>query len=364
MKIAFVYDHINRIGGAERILVALHELYPSAPFFTAVYDSQKALWAKDFSVTTSFMQRLPAAKTSHELYPGIPFLAFEQFDFADFDVVISITSAEAKAVITPPQTLHICYCLTPTRYLWSHYYTYFKPGLFTTLSFPFVSLLRLYDFFVSFRPDVYLAISKTVAERIKKFYHQTAPVLYPPVETQKFVPTDEPPDEYFLIVSRLVSYKRIEIAIAACNKLEKKLIIIGEGPQKSKLKSLGGPHVQFLSGLTDEELISYYQKCKALLFTAEEDFGITMVEALACGRPVIAYGKGAASEILTKDCGLLFESQTSESLIAVINRFETITYNKESCVERARLFSKQAFQKQFVLFLRKEWEKFSISHRL
>lgn len=365
MKVALVYDHVNKIGGAERILMTLHELFPDAPLYTGVYNAARAPWAKDFSVVTSFLQKIPFAATHHELYPGLPFLAFEQFDFSRFDVVISITSAEAKAVITSPNTLHICYCLTPTRYLWSHYQDYFSNRLLRILSAPMVSMLRLIDTVTSQRPDRYVAISETVKRRIAKYYRQNASLIFPPVDTDRFTikkssTGSEQSADYFLLVSRLVKYKHIELAIEACNELKVPLKIVGIGLEEARLKQLAGKTIEFLDNLTEEELIEYYQGCRALLFMAEEDFGISMVEAMACGKPVLAYGKGGAKEIVVPGVtGELFQAQTNTEVVQVIRKFASSIYNSTSCRKRAEKFSSLVFKKQFKTLVETQWKEFS-----
>src|SRR3989339_1124583 len=215
MKVALVYDRLNKFGGAEQVLINLHRLWPEAPLFTAVYDPQRAPWAKIFpKVIPSFLQHWPLAKTHHELYPWLTPLAFESFNFTGFDVVVSVTSAEAKAVITPPKTLHLCYCLTPTRYLWSHRREYLsEPGLGLGLK-PVPKYLQKNDRVYSQRAGVYAAISQTVKTRIKKYYGRSSTVIYPPVDTRKFEPrtSNLEPGDYFLIVSRLVAYKKNDLA--------------------------------------------------------------------------------------------------------------------------------------------------------
>ena len=244
MKIAFVYDRVNKFGGAERILLSLREIWPDAPLFTSVYSPQTAPWAAEFDVRPSFLNFFPFVQTRHEwLTPFTP-LAFESFDFSPFDVVLSITSGDAKGIITKPGTLHICYCLTPTRYLWSAFPDYLaQPGMgwFNGLAKVFMKIffvkLRLWDQIASRRPDTYITISENVGRRIKAYYQQEAEVIYPPVEIEKFKPQKKMTKEkYFLIVSRLVPYKKIDYAIAVFNQLGWKLKIIGKGMDGGRLK--------------------------------------------------------------------------------------------------------------------------------
>lgn len=363
MKIALVYDRVNKIGGAERILTALNELYPEAPLYTLVYDKKRAAWAQGFKIHTSFLQKIPFARVFHEFFPILPIFAFEQFDFKRFDIVISVTSTEAKAIITGPQTLHMSYILTPTRYLWSHYWDYFQNKFLRILSLPAISIVRIWDYFVSSRPDVLIAISKESARRISKYYRRSSKVIYPPVDIKKFKVESlklKDKEDYFLIVSRLVDYKRIDIAIEACNKLKLPLKIVGTGLARKKLESLAGPTVTFLGNLTDVDLTHYYQNCGALLTPQEEDFGIVAVEALAHGKPVIAYGAGGIKEIIIKGkSGEFFYPQTKEALIAALEKFAKKTYSSHFCTREAERFSKEHFKQEFDLYIKEEWFRFN-----
>lgn len=359
MKVALVYDRVNKIGGAERILVALHELFPEAPLFTLVYDEERAPWAKNFKVIPSFLQRIPLAKTYHEFFPIVPIFAFEQFNFSEYDVVISLTATEAKGIITSPNTLHICYLLTPTRYLWSHYDEYFSNPLVKIISLPFVSALRVWDQIASKRPDILIAISKTVAHRAKKYYGRDTQVIYPSVDTEKYkIQSIHRPSsnskfkmkekDYYLVVSRLVKYKRIEVVIEACNRLMQPLKIVGEGFEMNSLRKIAGPTVEFLGNLTDEELSAYYRNCRGLIMPQEEDFGISCVEALAAGKPVIAYKAGGATEIIAEGkTGEFFYPQTSEALAVVLEKFAKNTYSQALCQDAAKPFATATFKQNF-----------------
>jgi len=363
MKVALIYDRVNKIGGAERILMALHEIWPEAPLYTAVYNPETAPWAKDFKVITSFLQKFPLAKTTHEIYPWLTPLAFESFDFSQFDVVISITSAEAKGIITKPGTLHICYCLTPTRYLWSGYWDYQIPKILR----PMITKLRLWDQVAVWRPDVYLAISKNVAQRIRKYYRREAEVIYPPVDVEKFKMQNSPstPSDYFLIVSRLVPYKKTEIAIEAFNQLGLPLKIVGTGSEEEKLKGLAKENIEFLGQLTDKELLGYYQECQAVIYPQDEDLGLVPLEAQACGKPVIGLRKGGLLEtIIEGKTGEFFYPQTVEALVEKVQSFKgpkvQNKYKPENCRKNAERFSKDMFKKAFeekIAELREEYLK-------
>ncbi|MDO8487931.1 MAG: glycosyltransferase family 4 protein, partial [bacterium] len=246
-RIALVYDRVNKWGGAERVLLALHELFPQAPLYTAVYNPQSAGWARVFpAVIPSWLQHAPGASTRHELYPWLTPLAFESFDFKEYDAVISISSADAKGILTQPGTFHLCYCLTPTRYLWSHAHLY--QSQVSDLASPIFSYLKQWDKIASHRPDAYVAISKTVQERITNYYGLPSTVVYPPVDVQALAKTYDPPvqRDYFLWVGRLVAYKRAQLIVETFNDLQLPLVIIGLGDLADKLKQMARANIHLL----------------------------------------------------------------------------------------------------------------------
>jgi len=345
MKVALVYDRLNKWGGAERILLALHKLFPQAPLYTSVYDKKKAPWADVFNVKTSFLQNFPLA-THHELYASLMPLAFESFNFDEFDLVISVTSEAGKSIITKPQTKHICYCLTPTRYLWSGYDEYFKNPLLKILSKPVVLYLKFWDKIAAQRPDEYIAISKEVQGRISKYYDRNSTVVYPSIEIQNY---EKESRDYFLIVSRLVSYKKIDLAIEAFNKLKLPLKIIGTGMEINRLKKMAGPTIEFLGYLTDKELVEYYSGCRALIFPGFEDFGLTILEAQSFGKPVIAFkGGGALETVIEGKTGIFFNKPNIESLTKAIRQFDNLVIDPKACTEQARRFDFEQFKENFM----------------
>lgn len=361
MKIALVYDRVNKIGGAERVLETLHEIFPDAPLYTTVYNQETAPWAKIFKIIPSFMQKIPFAKTHHELFPWLTPMAFESFDFSNFDIVISVTSAEAKGIITKPKTLYVCYCLTPTRYLWSHPSDYSLPAIFK----PLITKLRIWDQVAANRPDYYLSISKNVASRISKYYKRQSTVIYPGIDLSKWKMVNDKwkIGKYFLIVSRLVPYKKVDLAIKAFNKLKLPLVVIGSGSEESRLKNTANDNIKFLGQLTDKEILSYYQNCKALIFPGEEDYGLTVLEAQACGRPVIAYKGGGVLETIKKGrTGEFFFPQTSEALEKVIKNFNENKYSKSGCRKQAERFSKILFKKRFKNAIINLWHEYQRKH--
>jgi glycosyltransferase involved in cell wall biosynthesis len=363
MRVALVYDRVNKWGGAERVLLALHKLYPDAPLYTSVYDKGKAPWANIFEVRTSFLQNFPFA-THHEFYAVLMPLAFESFDFSEFDLVISVTSEAAKGIITKPQTKYICYCLTPTRYLWSGYREYFKNPILRFLAKPVIMYLRFWDKIASARPDKYIAISKEVQSRIKKYYKKDSEIVYPPVwgpaDDNSATPVKQASSvaslvrssgvtPYYLIVSRLVSYKKIELAIEVFNKLKLPLKIVGTGAEMGRLRAMAGSTVELLGYLTDKTLIRYYSECLALVFPGLEDFGLTVLEAQSFGKPVIAYKAGGALETIIEDkTGVFFERQNIEDLETAIKRFNDLKISPSDCIEQAGKFSFEAFRKGFL----------------
>lgn len=357
-KVALVYDRINKIGGAERVLQSLHEIWPTAPIYTAVYNRKTASWADVFTVHTTFLQSLPIARHHHEWFAWATPMAFESFSFDEFDIVISVTSAEAKNIITKPGTVHICYCLTPTRYLWSgahEYMSHSHIGLPTWLVKPVLSVaqkyLRSWDLTASTRPDYYLAISDRVKQRIHTYYGRTVEkVIYPPVNVDFFTVDQKKSQShtgYFLIVSRLVAYKKVDQVIAACNRLQLPLVVIGNGAEKKYLIQQAGKTVQFIDAVTDEELRTWLQGCRAFIFAGDEDFGISVVEAQSCGKPVIAYRNSGVSEIIRDGVtGVLYDEQTTDSLVAALNTFQKQWYDSTLCRRNAERFSLRRFKSE------------------
>ena len=372
MKTALVYDRVNKWGGAERVLLALHELFPDAPLYTSVYDKKNAPWADGLNIKTSFLQNIPFAKSHHELIPFLMPMAFEQFNFDKYDLVISVTSEAAKGIITKPHTRHICYCLTPTRYLWSGYDEYFRNPLIKHASSPIVSYLKSWDRVAANRPDTYIAISSEVKKRIKKYYDLESEVIYPPVllgenhsreggnPDPSIDPRVKPKDDkieglkYFLVVSRLVPYKRIELAINACNDLHLQLKIIGTGKEESNLEKISGPTIKFIGNVTDKELSNYYKNCQALIFPGIEDLGLTIIEAQKYGKPVIAYKAGGALETIEEEkTGLFFDRPEKKSLINALQKFDKYLFLSQDCKDQAANFNSKNFKKKFLTLVEK-----------
>jgi glycosyltransferase involved in cell wall biosynthesis len=360
VRVALVYDRVNKFGGAERVLQAMHEIWPDAPLYTAVYDQASASWARSFRVIPSFLNKFPWAKNYHELYAWLTPAAFESFDLDQFDIVISVTSAEAKNIITKPHTMHVCYCLTPTRYLWSGSDEYQKnPGIglpsgIATFALRMLSpTLRNWDLLAAQRPDYYMAISSLVSERISTYYgKKTERIIYPPVETGLFARrkkkrSPEGVDGYFLVVSRLVGYKRVDLLIDAFNELGWPLVVVGEGREKHMLQARAKANIRFVGLLTDRQLAHYYEHCRAFVFAGSEDFGIAAVEAQASGVPVIAYRKSGIAEVVRDGkTGLLFDEQSVSSVIEALKKFTSQWYDSSLCIANAQRFSKARFKQE------------------
>jgi glycosyltransferase involved in cell wall biosynthesis len=356
LKVALVYDRVNKWGGAERVLLALHEIFPDAPLYTSVYDPKCAPWAKVFpKVHASFLQKIPFIKSLHELFGWLMPIAFESFSFDDYDLVISVTSEAAKGIITNKQTLHICYCLTPTRYLWSSHNYYFKNPpvyfkifpFFWTISRPFVAYLKSWEMKAAKRPDKIIAISTEVRNRIKKYYNRDAEIIFPPVEMHNVKHKFNGNRSYYLIVNRLVPYKKVDLAVSSFNKLRLPLIVVGTGSEKNKLARIAKHNVRFVGQVSENELIRYYQGAKALVMPQEEDFGIVAVEAQSFGVPVIAYKKGGALDtVIEGKTGIFFKKQTVKSLMQAVKKFDKMSFSERILKVNAKRFSKEVFKKQ------------------
>ncbi len=357
MKVALVHDYLNQMGGAERVVLALHELFPDAPIYTSIYDPQRVDAAfRTMDIRTTFMQKLPLVMKHHQPYLPMYPLAMESLDLRGYDLVLSSSSAFGKGVITRPETLHICYCHTPMRWCWNYdeYVEREQLGGVARRVLPLlIAGMRVWDQTSSMRVDHFIANSPVVAERIKKYYRRDAVVIPPPVEAGRF-PFDPmtQPEDYFLILSRLIPYKRIDLAIEACNRLHLPLVIIGGGRDEARLRNLAGPTIRFLGRLSDEDVLYYYSHCRAFLFPGEEDFGITPLEAQAAGRPVIAYGAGGAlASIVEGVTGTFFREQTVDSLAAVLATFDEWCYDTQSIRNHALEFDTPRFKRRILQFV-------------
>ncbi len=347
LKVALVHDYLNQMGGAEKVVEVFHALFPTAPIYTSVYD--RSVMPPSFAsmdVRTSFMQRItPRLNWVKPLLPLYP-LAFEQFDLRGYDLVLSSTTAFAKGVLTRPETCHVCYCNSPFRFLWMYqeYLEYERMTRARRFLLPMIaSLLRPWDFAAAQRVDYFLAGSVNSAARIRKFYRRPAVVIPSPIETDRFHISDAH-DDYYLTVGRLQSYKRIDLAIAACNELQRPLTIVGNGPDRARLERLAGPTVRFLGRVADADLSRLLSRCRALLWPGEEDFGLAPLEAQASGRPVIAYARGGALETVRDgETGILFQPQTVSGVVTAIERADALPDNPTALRDHARQFDVRVF---------------------
>jgi glycosyltransferase involved in cell wall biosynthesis len=362
LKVALVHDWLTNFAGAERVVMALHKAYPQAPLYTSVYNPKQVPQFRNLTVHTSFLQKLPLAKTKHKLFPTLRARAVGGFNLGGYDVIISSASAEAKSINKPEQALHICYCHTPTRYYWSDYQQYYNRPGFGWLD-PVIRLLmpskikkmRRLDYATAQKVDHFIANSHYVAQRIQKYYNREATVIYPPVEIERFK-VNSGRRQGFLVVGRQVPYKRVDLAVQACSQLGLSLTVVGRGSENTKLRKLAGPTVTFIERADDAEIAKLYGQAQALIFTPEEDFGIVPVEAMACGTPVIAYGKGGATEsVVAGKSGLFFDKQTVGSLVSALEKFKSLDFNPQTVATHSHKFSQERFIKEIQDFVRQKY---------
>lgn len=362
MKIALVHDYLSQDGGAERVLKAFHEIWPGAPIFVLFHDKKKIRGFENADIRESFVSKLPFNKSHYQWYlPWMP-LATERHNLHEYDVVLSSTSAFAKGVITRPNTLHISYCHTPTRYLWTDTHEYLEELRYNRLikSFlpPLIHKLRIWDKMSVDRVDDFIANSHTVRGRIQKYYRREASVIYPPVDTQIFK-TGGKVEDYFLAGGRLVPYKRFDLLIKVFNRLGYKLKIFGTGPELQKLKRLARSNIEFLGSVTDQEKAELMISAKAFLHPQVEDLGITPIESMAAGRPVIAYPVGGVTEtVIHGETGIYFKNQTWESLLDTVINFNHENWDSDKIREYADKYSTESFKEKIKKYVEDHWEEF------
>jgi len=375
IRIAIVHDFLIQSGGAEQVLREIHKLYPDAPVFTLVYDKKRV--PEDFLDwdirAVGWSQRLPRIHRWYKYYIPLYPTMVEQMDLREFDLVISSSYLVAKGVLTRSETLHLCYCHTPMRQAWELYFDYkhgytrsgfrLKRDLFKFFYPIILNYVRMWDRLAAERVDQFACNSRTTQRRIAKFYNRDSEIIYPPVYTGDFQPVS--PDkigDYYLCLSRLVPYKKIDLAIDAFNKLDRPLYIAGDGPHLDQLMKSGGPKIKFLGRVDEETKLKLITHCRALVFPGREDFGIVPVEAQAAGRPVIAYGAGGATEsIIDSRTGIFFDEQTVESLSAAVLRFESMQFDPEDAVESAKRFDSAVFAKHMTEWIESRWEEFVLN---
>ncbi len=355
LKVAIVHDYLNQWGGAESVLKEFVEIFPEAKIFTIIADYKIVKRElKDKKIYTSFIQKLPFSLRFYREFSFLYPLALETLDLRGFDLILSSTSGFAHGVIPPPYSIHISYCHTPLRYAFSFYHEYRKTQRLIPKIMKDILLhyYRIWSFSASKRVDYFIANSKETKRRIELYYGKEAKVIYPPVDTDFFRPSDTEKEDFFLFVGRLKSYKRLDLAISATKKLGYRLFVVGEGEDLNSLKNRFGEGIRFLGRINKEKLKELYQKAKALLLPGVEDFGIVTLEANACGTPVIAFkGGGALETLIEGETGIFFEEQTEEALIEAILKFEKMKFDKEKMFKNALKFSKEKFRENIKNFI-------------
>lgn len=373
MKVAIVCDFLTKFGGAQQVLLAIHEVYPEAPIYCLMYDEKGTKGRfKDCQIIESSLGKLPSfLKTKTKFFlPTLP-KRIEEFDFADYDLVISSNDSYAHGVITKPTTFHVCYCHTPMRYVWDWHFEYLKEnnldhGLKGMIVKNILHKIRLWDRISAHRVDKWLANSENVKKRIAKYYRADAEVLYPPVNVKDIHLSTAKSEDFYVIVSRLEPYKRVALAVEACNKLKKRLVVIGEGSEMAHLKKIAGETISLLGWQSEKSMYEYLQKAKAFIFPADEDFGITPVEAMAAGKPVIALKKGGALEtVIDQTTGVFFEEATTDSLVLAIENFEKNVekFSPKVCRDQAEKFSKEAFEKNLKTIIERDYKNYLESYK-
>lgn len=366
-KVALVHDWLTGMRGGERCLEVLCELFPDAPLFTLLHvPGSVTPQIERRRIVTSFVQRLPKAATRYRYYlPAFP-LAIGRFDLSGYDLVVSMSHCVAKGVRVAPGTLHLCYCFSPMRYVWDLSSDYFGPGqglAARTLGPPLAAALRRWDRQTD-GVDRFVAISRHIADRIGRAYDRPADVIYPPVDVQRFE-IAEAADDYYLVVSALVPYKRIDLAVAAANRLGRRLLVVGTGPEDRHLRALAGPTVRFLGWRSDADIARLYARCRALVFPAVEDFGITPLEAAAAGRPTLALGRGGALETMVgldateAPTAVFFEEQSVDSLVEAMTRFEAAAdrFDAKALRARAEMFDRPVFKQRLGDYITARWNE-------
>ena len=361
MKLALVHDWLNQIGGAEDVLNDLVNQYPNSPIYTSIFAPDlMPSYYQDWDIRTLWMDNLPAIHTHHQ--PYLPFypIAWNQLDLSAYDVILSNKSGFCHGLQFDESTVHICYCLAPTRYVWQleHYIAREGFGKVVELALrPLMSWMRRLDYAAAQRVSHFIAISTEIQERIQTYYNRESVIIFPPVQTSRFqpVPAHEVED-YFLVVSRLIPYKRIDLAVQVATELSLPLKVGGKGRDMERLQAMAGDTVEFLGYVPDDELPELMAKCKAFLFPGLEDFGITPVQAQSAGRPVIAYkGGGALDTVISGVTGELFDEMTVESLKTVMQNFDASHYDPTVIREHALKFDTRIFTAQMDAFIEQAW---------
>lgn len=365
MKVAIVCDWLTGIGGAERVVLELHRMYPKAPIYTSQYDPNKIEGFEDADIRTSWLQKLP--KSAKKFLPPLRAWTFSRLDLSNYDLVLSSSGAEAKGIKTNSKTLHISYCHSPTHYYWIRYDEYLAhPGFPTGFNFIarlalkiLVGPLKQWDKMAAKRPDLYIANSSHTQKMIKKYYKRDSIVIHPPVDIDRFKVKGKRPSRHgFVIAGRQTPYKKIDLAIAACNQLKVPLVVIGNGPDHRKLEKMAERNVTFLTNVTDHDIAAHFQSALGFIMPNMDDFGIVAVEALAAGTPIIAYNKGGALDyVVNNRTGLLFNRQSVKNLSEALEKAVVKTFNYDYIASYAEQFSISSFRKNVRLFIKESLNK-------
>ncbi len=364
MKLALIHDWLNQIGGAEDVLDHLVRFYPGAPVYTSMYAPElMPAHYRNWDIRSTWMDRLPGIHQAHQRYLPLYPLTWAHTDLSEYDVVLSNKSGFCHGVRTGPHTLHVCYCLAPTRYIWNldAYLAREDFGAAVRLAARLVArLYRRWDYAAAQRVSHMIAISTEIQERIRRYYHRESTLIYPPVEAaERFTPAQQVGD-YYLALSRLIPYKRIDLAVEACTRLDLPLLVAGKGRDRERLESLAGPTVQFLGFVPDDDLPDLFARCKAFIFPGLEDFGIVPVQAQAAGRPVIAFkGGGSLDTVIPGQTGEFFTEPTVESLMAALRSFDAGRYDPAAIRAHALRFDSAVFEQAITTFVERAWENFS-----
>ncbi|MGD9030357.1 MAG: glycosyltransferase [Anaerolineae bacterium] len=356
-RLALVHDWLNQIGGAEDVLETLAGMFAGAPIYTAIYwrDHMPSAY-RDWDVRTTWMDHLPGIYRHHQPYLPLYAAAFAQLDLSDYDVVLSNKSGFCHGVRTG-NAVHICYCLAPTRYVWdfdAYAVREALPGVLKVALRPLIARLKRWDYRAAQRVDHFVAISREIQDRIRRFYRRESSIIHPPVDTHRFQPSNGR-DDYYLIVSRLVPYKRIDLAVRAFNRLGLPLVIAGEGRDREQLEALAGPTITFLGYVPDEELPVLFARCRAYVLPGREDFSIAPVQAQAAGRPVIAYGAGGALDtVVAGETGVFFHEQTPEALAEAVRVCGPDAADPDACRANADRFAVNVFEEKLGRFVRQK----------
>ena len=366
-RLAFVHDWLTTWGGAEQVLAAALEVYPEAPVYTLIYRPEvfRNSVIGRHEIRTSFLDRMPFARSRHRAYLPLMPLAVEQFDLREFDVIVSISHAVAHGVLPQPGQLHINYICIPIRYAWHLHHDYLaqsglRRGLKSIAARVLLHYVRLWDQLASDRVDHFVAISRWVARNVWRAYRRPADVIYPPVDVDRFEALS-PREDYYITVSRLVPYKRVDLVVQAFARLGRRLVVVGDGPELPRLRAMAGENVRLAGWQSDESLRELLGRARAFVYAAEEDFGISPVEAQAAGCPVIAYGRGGASEtVIDGKTGILYREQSVEALMRAVREFEQAPdrFRVEDLRLNAERFSRERFVREFRAYVEQKWDAF------